>query len=79
LVLGNGLTVHLQQSLFLFALPNFVTPVFLSAYGLIDKIISSGRMMVNAYSVAVMPHAVGTHQQGFDHWAQLKKQQNTLT
>lgn len=78
LVLGNGLTVHLQQSLFLFALPNFVTPVFLSAYGLIDKLISSGRMMVNAYSVAVMPHAVGTHQQGFDHWAQLKKQQNKI-
>ncbi len=78
LVLGNGLTVHLQQSLFLFALPNFVTPLFLSAYGLIDKLISSGRMMVNAYSAAVMPHAAGTHQQGQDHWAQLKKQQNKI-
>jgi O-antigen/teichoic acid export membrane protein len=78
LVLGNGLTVHLQQSLFLFALPNFVTPLFLSAYGLIDKLISSGRMMVNAYSAAVMPHAAGTHQQGQDHWSQLKKQQNKI-
>jgi len=78
LVLGNGLTVHLQQSLFLFALPHFVTPLFLSAYGLIDKLISSGRMMVNAYSAAVMPHAAGTHQQGLAHWAQLKKQQNKI-
>jgi O-antigen/teichoic acid export membrane protein len=78
LVLGNGLTVHLQQSLFLFALPNFVTPVFLSAYGLIDKLISSGRMMVNAYSAAVMPHAAGTHQQGKEHWEKLKRQQNKI-
>jgi O-antigen/teichoic acid export membrane protein len=38
LVVGNGLTVHLQQSMFLFALPSFVTPIFLSAYGLIDKL-----------------------------------------
>jgi O-antigen/teichoic acid export membrane protein len=78
LVLGNGLTVHLQQSLFLFALPNFVTPLFLSAYGLIDKLISSGRMMVNAYSAAVMPHAAGTHLQGKDHWEKLKNQQNKI-
>ncbi len=78
LVLGNGLTVHLQQSLFLFALPNFATPVFLSAYGLIDKLISSGRMMVNAYSAAVMPHAAGTHLQGKENWNQLKKQQNKI-
>jgi len=78
LVLGNGLTVHLQQSLFLFALPNFSTPVFLSAYGLIDKLISSGRMMVNAYSAAVMPHAAGTHLKGKESWAQLKKQQNKI-
>jgi len=78
LVLGNGLTVHLQQSLFLFALPNFVTPLFLSAYGLIDKLISSGRMLVNAYSAAVMPYAAGTHQQGMGNWERLKKQQNKI-
>jgi O-antigen/teichoic acid export membrane protein len=78
LVLGNGLTVHLQQSLFLFALPNFVTPLFLSAYGLIDKLISSGRMLVNAYSAAVMPHAAGKHLEGKDNWVKLKKQQNKI-
>jgi O-antigen/teichoic acid export membrane protein len=78
LVLGNGLTVHLQQSLFLFALPNFVTPLFLSAYGLIDKLISSGRMLVNAYSAAVMPHAAGKHLEGKDNWLQLKRQQNKI-
>jgi len=78
LVLGNGLTVHLQQSLFLFALPNFVSPIFLSAYGLIDKLVSSGRMLVNAYSAAVMPHAAGTYQQGMENWERLKKQQNKI-
>ena len=78
LVLGNGLTVHLQQSLFLFAIPSFVTPLYLSAYGFIDKLISSFRMLVNAYGSAVMPHAAGTHQLGFKEWKHLKKQQNIL-
>lgn len=78
LVLGNGLTVHLQQSLFLFAIPSFVTPLYLSAYGFIDKLISSFRMLVNAYGSAVMPHAAGTHQLGFEQWKRLKKQQNIL-
>lgn len=78
LVLGNGLTVHLQQSLFLFALPNFVTPLFLSAYGLVDKLISSGRMLVNAYSAAVMPHAAGTHLESKESFSKLKRQQNKI-
>jgi O-antigen/teichoic acid export membrane protein len=78
LVLGNGLTVHLQQSLFLFAIPSFVTPLYLSAYGFVDKLISSFRMLVNAYGSAVMPHAAGTHQLGFEQWKRLKKQQNIL-
>jgi O-antigen/teichoic acid export membrane protein len=78
LIVGNGITVHLQQSLFLFALPAFASPIFLSAYGLIDKLISSCRMMVNAYSAAVMPKAAGEHLQGNAQWRQLKKQQNTI-
>jgi O-antigen/teichoic acid export membrane protein len=68
----------LQQSLFLFALPAFASPIFLSAYGLIDKLISSCRMMLNAYSAAVMPKAAGEHLQGNDQWRILKKQQNSI-
>jgi O-antigen/teichoic acid export membrane protein len=78
LIVGNGITVHLQQSLFLFALPAFASPIFLSAYGLIDKLISSCRMMVNAYSAAVMPKAAGEHLQGNEQWRNLKKQQNSI-
>ena len=78
LIVGNGITVHLQQSLFLFALPAFASPIFLSAYGLIDKLISSCRMMVNAYSVAVMPMAAGEHLQGNEQWRNMKKQQNSI-
>jgi len=78
LIVGNGITVHLQQSLFLFALPAFASPIFLSAYGLIDKLISSCRMMVNAYSAAVMPKAAGEHLQGNEQWRKLKKQQNSI-
>ena len=78
LIVGNGITVHLQQSLFLFALPAFASPIFLSAYGLIDKLISSCRMMLNAYSAAVMPKAAGEHLQGNEQWRTLKKQQNSI-
>jgi O-antigen/teichoic acid export membrane protein len=78
LIVGNGITVHLQQSLFLFALPAFANPIFLSAYGLIDKLISTCRMMVNAYSAAVMPKAAGEHLQGNEQWRTLKKQQNSI-
>jgi O-antigen/teichoic acid export membrane protein len=78
LIVGNGITVHLQQSLFLFALPAFGSPIFLSAYGLIDKLISSCRMMVNAYGTAVMPKAAGEHLQGTAQWRTLKKQQNSI-
>jgi len=78
LIVGNGITVHLQQSLFLFALPAFASPIFLSAYGLIDKLISSCRMMVNAYSAAIMPKAAGEHLQGNEQWRTLKKQQNSI-
>ena len=78
LIVGNSITVHLQQSLFLFALPAFASPIFLSAYGLIDKLISSCRMMVNAYSSAIMPKAAGEHLQGNEQWRTLKKQQNSI-
>ena len=78
LVLGNGLTVHLQQSMFLFALPSFVTPLFLSAYGFVDKLISSFRMLIYAYSASFMPHAAITHQAGFQGWQKLKRQQNGI-
>jgi O-antigen/teichoic acid export membrane protein len=78
LIVGNGITVHLQQSLFLFALPAFASPIFLSAYGLMDKLISSCRMMVNAYSAAIMPKAAGEHLQGNAQWRRLKKQQNSI-
>lgn len=78
LIVGNALTVHLQQSVFLFFLPAFASPIFLSAYGLIDKLISSCRMMVNAYSAAVLPKATGEHALGNQNWKKLKKQQNII-
>lgn len=78
LVLGNGLTVHLQQSMYLFALPQFVSPLFLSAYGFIDKLISSFRMLVNAYASALMPEATVRHGGGTIAWKKLRKQQNIL-
>lgn len=78
LVLGNSIAVHLQQSIFLFALPGFVTPLYLSAYGFIDKLISSFRMVINAYSAAIIPNATQMHLQGLEFWKKMKFQQNLL-
>lgn len=78
LVLGNGIAVHLQQSIFLFALPGYVTPLYLSAYGFIDKLISSFRMMINAYSAAIIPSATNKYLQGLFFWKKMKSQQNLL-
>jgi O-antigen/teichoic acid export membrane protein len=78
LIVGNGLTAQLQQALFLFVLPMFATPIFLSAYGFVDKLISSFRLLVNAYSTAIVPHASTIHSIGLVTWKALKKRQNTL-
>jgi len=78
LIMGNGITGQLQQSLFLFALPGFASPIFVSAYGFIDKLISSFRMLINAYGNAFMPRAAGLHKEGFEQWKKNKQQQNVV-
>ena len=78
LIVGSGLTVQLQQSLFLFFLATVATPLFLSAYGFVDKLISSFRLFVNAYSTAIIPRATSIHLSGFESWKALKKRQNIL-
>ena len=78
LIMGNGITGQLQQSLFLFALPSIASPLFVSSYGFIDKLISSFRMLINAYGTAFMPRAAGLHKEGFDQWKMIKQQQNTI-
>jgi len=62
--------------MFFFALPAFVTPVFLSAYGFVDKLISSFMLLVNAYSSSLMPQAINKHTEGAAKWKSFKKQQN---
>jgi O-antigen/teichoic acid export membrane protein len=78
MIMGNGITGQLQQSLFLFALPSIASPLFVSSYGFIDKLISSFRMLINAYGTAFMPRAAGLHKEGFDQWKMIKQQQNTI-
>lgn len=77
-VMANGLVGQLQQSLFLFALPTVATPIFVSAYGFIDKLISSFRMMVNAYGNAFMPRAATLHKKSTEQWKKNKRQQNII-
>ena len=78
LIMGNGFTGQLQQSLFLFALPGIASPVFVSAYGFIDKLISSFRMLISAYGTAFLPRAAGLHKEGYEQWRKTKRQQNII-
>lgn len=76
--MANGMIGQLQQSVFLICLPNFAPPIYVTCYGFVDKLLSSFKMLVNAYGNAFLPRAAGLHKEGFVQWRQNKKQQNYI-
>lgn len=56
-LVGNNISVHLQQSLMLFALARWGNPMWLGAYSLCDKITWSARLMIMSVSNSVYPKA----------------------
>ena len=56
-LVGNNISVHLQQSLMLFALARWGNPMWLGAYSLCDKVTWSSRLMIMSISNAVYPKA----------------------
>ena len=56
-LVGNNISVHLQQSLMLFALARWGNPMWLGAYSLCDKITWSSRLMIMSISNSVYPKA----------------------
>jgi O-antigen/teichoic acid export membrane protein len=56
-LVGNNISVHLQQSLMLFALARWGNPMWLGAYSLCDKVTWSCRLMIMSISNAVYPKA----------------------
>ncbi len=73
---SNNITVHLQQSFFLFVLQGFSTPLILGAYSLGDKIISSVRMMIVAFTFAIYPNVAIQYKADKTNWKQYKKKMN---
>ncbi|NEU10240.1 lipopolysaccharide biosynthesis protein [Flavihumibacter sp. R14] len=56
-LVGNNISVHLQQSLMLFALARWGNPMWLGAYSLCDKITWSSRLMISSIANSVYPKA----------------------
>jgi O-antigen/teichoic acid export membrane protein len=55
---GNNLSVQLQQSFFLFVLAGTGNALLLGAYAIIDKVLWAFRLILIAFSNALMPKAV---------------------
>jgi len=77
-VVANNMTVHLQQSVFLFSISGIAAPVFLSAYGFIDKVVGSIRLVVSSYNVSFIPIATSAHHSGFGNWKTLRRKHNMV-
>lgn len=75
-VVANNMTVHLQQSVFLFSIAGVASPVFLSAYGFIDKVVGSIRLVVSSYNASFIPIATSAHHTGFGNWKELRNKHN---
>jgi O-antigen/teichoic acid export membrane protein len=65
---GNNISVHLQQSLMLFAIAKWGNASWLGAYSLCDKIIWSVRLMIMSVSNAIYPGATQVYTQGEKIW-----------
>ena len=77
-VVANNMTVHLQQSVFLFSIAGIASPVFLSAYGFIDKVVGSIRLVVSSYNASFIPIATSAHHTGFGKWKALRNKHNLV-
>jgi len=74
----NNLAVHLQQSFFLIMLPFVTTPLIVSAYSLADKVVSSFRILLVAFSSALYPQSAILYETKRNHWPLFKKKTNTF-
>jgi O-antigen/teichoic acid export membrane protein len=74
----NNLSVHLQQSFFLFLLPVISTPIIVGAYSLADKVISTFRILLVAFSSALYPKTAVLYKEKKESWPLFKKRINRL-
>lgn len=77
-LVGNNMTVYLQQSIFLFALSSTGQAAVLGAYSLCDKLIWSFRIIMVAFFNAVFPKGAVLFEQSPIFWYQFKKKINRM-
>jgi O-antigen/teichoic acid export membrane protein len=65
----NNISVHLQQSLMIFAIAKWGTPSWLGAYTLCDKVIWSSRILIISVSNAIYPKAAQLYQEKTKLWS----------
>jgi O-antigen/teichoic acid export membrane protein len=74
----NSLSVHLQQSFFLFQLSFTASPLILGAYSLCDKVIWASRLLISSFSSAVYPKSTLMYQTSPQSWKLYKRKLNIL-
>jgi O-antigen/teichoic acid export membrane protein len=72
-IMFNGSAVSLQQSVFLFAISNYVSANTLGSYALVDKLLGACRQLVSSFSTAVYPQAARQFQHSSENWLQFRK------
>ncbi|MDO9156115.1 MAG: hypothetical protein Q7U17_04530, partial [Sediminibacterium sp.] len=75
-LISNNITVHIQQSFFLFVLQGFSNPTILGAYSLGDKVISSVRMLIVAFTYAIYPNVAIQYKVDKANWIHYKNKMN---
>jgi O-antigen/teichoic acid export membrane protein len=75
-LISNNITAHFQQSFFLFVLQGFSNPMVLGAYSIGDKVISSVRMLIVAFTYAIYPNVAIQFKADRTNWIDYKKKMN---
>jgi len=77
-LVGNNMTVYLQQSIFLFGISATGQAAVLGAYSLCDKLIWTFRTIMVALFNAVYPKGAVLYEQNPEYWYQFKRKINRL-
>lgn len=75
-LVGNNISVQLQQSFFLFAIATTHDSLLLGAYSLCDKIVWAFKLLLSAFSGAAFPQSVRLYYKSEALWYEYKRKTN---
>jgi len=76
-LVGNNISVHLQQSLLIFAINIFGNPLWLGAYAICDKIIGAVKTLISTLSNSMYPRAIALYKKGEQEFLGYKRRMKT--